>query len=538
MMTRRQFVGAAAAMGLAPLPKAWPSAGPAKDASTPVPFDGNQRVEHYVLLGNRMVFTNWYFVRPGNVDWVDASGKSVYASKEAMGPWAARFAGKDFPHGVRIVAQPAQRQGPIIHPERPWEKSGIVFGTVIHEGGTYRAWGNCYAGVEGVSAYFESRDGLNWTRPNLGLQEHNGSRANNLLHTPPGGGVWIDPHAAPGEKYKTAGSHRYTKAQYETWLKSHPGQVDPMVQDNHDLSAYHGISGSTSADGLHWKRLPEPLVFQYSDTQIVGYYDLRRRQYVLYTRAYMGAGPSHRRAVGRTQSEEFGNFPISDLILETAPSMGPCDTLYTNCRTTIPGAPDHHLMFPAVYELQVDSTQIAFASSHDGVIWSFVPGSPIASPGTFGEWDGGNMFAFSNLLELADGSFVLPFTGFIFPHKYPRGEWEMGSGYLTWPKGRLVAIEAPDVGEFSTVGFLPPGRKVLINALTPRAGEIRVEVATDPEGKTVAGRSFEECKPLIGDCYKTPITWNGQEDLGSREGTPVILRFRLDHAQIFGLEFV
>lgn len=537
-MTRREFVTAAAALGVPPLPKAWPSTTESGNLNEPIPYDGNERTEHYILLGKRMVFTNWFFVRPGNVDWVDKNGKSVYASKEALGPWAARFAGRDFPHGVRIVLQPAQRVGPIIHPERPWEHTGIAMGTIIHEGGIYRAWGTCYShGTQGFPAYYESQDGLDWKRPNLGLREWNGSRSNNLLSTPAGGGIFIDPIAPPKERYKAAGNRRYSKAEYEAWLKHHPGPRDPMVQDNHDLTEFHGIGGSTSPDGLHWTRLPEPLVFQYSDTQINGYYDLRRRKYVLYTRAYMGVGPSSRRAVGRTASKEFRDFPLSDIILETSPEMGPCDTLYTNCRTTIPGAPDHHLMFPAIYELTIDSTKIAFASSHDGVAWSFVPGSPIAEPGEFGQWDGGNMFAFPNLVELSDGRFVLPFAGYIFPHKYPRGEWKMGTGYLTWPKGRLVAIETPDVGEFSTVGFLAPGRKVLINAVTKRAGGIRVEVAADPEGKTIPGRSFAECKPIIGDRYQTVLTWNGQEDLGYKEGTPIILRFHMKNAQIFGLEF-
>jgi hypothetical protein len=44
--------------------------------------------------------------------------------------------------------------------------------------------------------------------------------------------------------------------------------------------------------------------------------------------------------------------------------MLPSEQLYTNCRTAIPGAPDQHLMFPAIWNGSVDdTTRIAMASS-------------------------------------------------------------------------------------------------------------------------------------------------------------------------------
>ena len=32
----------------------------------------------YELAGKRIVFTNWYYIQPGDLDWRDAKGKSVY----------------------------------------------------------------------------------------------------------------------------------------------------------------------------------------------------------------------------------------------------------------------------------------------------------------------------------------------------------------------------------------------------------------------------------------------------------------------------
>ena len=69
------------------------------------------------------------------------------------------------------------------------------------------------------------------------------------------------------------------------------------------------------------------------------------------------------------------------MILEPTPDMLPSEQLYTNCRTAIPGAPDHHLMFPAIWNGSVDdTTRIAMASSHDGQTWHWVPGGDILAP--------------------------------------------------------------------------------------------------------------------------------------------------------------
>ena len=142
-----------------------------------------------------------------------------------------------------------------------------------------------------------------------------------------------------------------------------------------------------------------------------------------------------------------------------------------------------------------------------------------------------------NLVELPDGSFVLPYAGYNFPHKYPRGQLKFLPGYMAWPQGRIVGLEAAERGEFATVAFVLPGPQVLVNAVTKRAGSILVEVA-GLDGAPLPGRSFAEADPVVGDQYRTPLTWKGKSDVGVPPGTAVMLRFRLDKATLFGLDFV
>jgi hypothetical protein len=108
---------------------------------------------------------------------------------------------------------------------------------------------------------------------------------------------------------------------------------------------------------------------------------------------------------------------------------------------------------------------------------------------------------------------------------------------FVWPKGRLIALQSDDRGEFSTVTFMPPGRKLLINALTQRAGSLLIEVAGRSGGEPLPGRSFADCDPIIGDQFRKPVTWKGEADLGFEAGAAILLRFRLEKASIYCLDF-
>jgi hypothetical protein len=107
------------------------------------------------------------------------------------------------------------------------------------------------------------------------------------------------------------------------------------------------------------------------------------------------------------------------------------------------------------------------------------------------------------------------------------------TGYAIWPKGRIVALEALEQGEFTTLPIdTKGGRKLLINVLTERVGSILVEVDGIP------GRSFAEADPIIGDQYRKVVTWKGEDYLGYEQGKPIVLRFRMKQAKLFGLDFV
>lgn len=553
-MRRRDFLAQAATAACGTL-----LAGRAASAADPpITFDAVPRDrwtgEPYDLAGRRLTFTSWYYVRPGGYGWVNDRGEGVSASRAPLGPWDARFRrGDDAPRGIRLVVEKPERRGPIVAPERPWEAMGLSLAMFLYDGARYRAWGGCQdKDGQRFSCCFESDDGLAWRRPALGLVEHGGNTQNNLVLSAPSS-VFVDSTAPPAERYKGVSDGHVSVAEFKAFIEKHPDRWEHRALRK-DAGFIAAVFGYVSPDGLRWTRLPEPFTVEHSDTQIVAGYCAARKKYMIFTRNYFvgprsakasddpsgmawlgesrGAG---RRSIGYTESDRFGDFPLSRVILTPRPDMSPSELLYTNCYTTVPGAADQHLLFPTVWDTTEDATHLAAATSHDGRAWSWLA-DRLMETGPFGQFDGGSIFWHPNLLELAGGDFALPYTGYAFPHKYPRGAWSYRPGYAVWPKGRLTGIEARETGEFTTVSLMPPGRKLRINAVTKRAGSVVVAV-TRRSGETLAGRSFDDAAPIIGDQHRTPVRWKSGDDLGAKDGEPICLRFRMDRAKVYSVDF-
>lgn len=519
--------------------------------------------EPYDVGGKRIVFTSWYWVRPGQMDWQDEAGKSVFADKKVLaGPYDSRFINIDGPWGVRLMAERAERGGQLqIKPDHPWEAGGINITQLLPTPeGKIMAWGDC-KDEQGESrpCYLESPDTINWTRPKLGLVEFAGSKANNLLPAAVVGHVFIDPNGTPEERFKMAVNARWDLKLLEEYKTRRPWQV--MATET-DPGGVHAIFGYTSPDGMVFKKIETPISVEVSDGDQSVYWDRNLRKYVMYARTYF-VGPradgyplKHerrhqfigRRAMGRSEATDFREFSLSEVVIDTSNDMSPADTFYLNCHTWIPGT-DQHLMFVSRYQQADDKTCIDLYTSYDGKSWHVAPGSPLLETAKFGEWDGGCIFAYPHLIERGGnggskggssggnaGDWILLYSGSNFPHKYPRGKQVVGWGTAIWPKGRLMAIEAAEQGGFTTPAFLAPGEKLRINALTGRVGEVRVEVG-DFYGKTLPGHSFDDCNPIIGDQYRVPVTWKQSDNLGVKTGEPVVLRFRMTKAKVYELDF-
>jgi len=532
------------------------------------------------LHGRKMVFTSYEYMLPAaSPAWYDDQEKNV--SVIGTGDlWNAHLKpSEDVPTGIRLTAQPAQNSKAPYEIERtkPWERDGVSLSDVMfdqememhwagnilfdEDDGYFKAWGHCSSNGTTYRCYLQSKDLQNWERPNLGLIDFNGNRNNNLIQVKDKelfGYVFKDPSSRE-ERWKWLLEGFATFEQLERYRKKRALAYDPKALrlnlQGKRVTGYKllAVTGGVSPDGFRWTTLPDPVVIEHSDMLHCSYYDVESKRYVAYFRTYAMPAYSHhtqiddhgqnwksaRRSIGRSETDNFREFPLSEMIVDPAPDFfGPSDTFYTNTHTFVPGTKDQHLFFSTVWHQDMDTTSVYVAASRDGRIVHWLPGNPVFGTSAFGEWDGGCLFSLPDLLETPSGDWVLPYIGFNVPHKYPRrGAFKYGFGWATWPKGRFTAIEAKQRGQFTTYAFIPPGRKIRLNALTDRAGKgILVEVV-DMSKKVLPGRSFEDCNPILGDQQNALVTWKGEADLNAPNGAPIALRFRMDNAKLFSVDF-
>ena len=89
---------------------------------------------------------------------------------------------------IRLKLHPAEKTGEQnLVRDRPWESATLNWFSFLQEEDKYRLWYECYD-VEGWPTtddtsfcYAESTDGIRWTKPELGLFEYQGNKANNIL---------------------------------------------------------------------------------------------------------------------------------------------------------------------------------------------------------------------------------------------------------------------------------------------------------------------------------------------------------------------
>jgi len=511
-------------------------------------------------------FTSWQYVRYNYFSYVGKDGKPLGAGSDNDAGAAFSFRS---PRGIRLSARRPEH----LKLDDPLgaDPAGlpVAFNVIQHEG-KYKCWYAVHPPASEAAppghghnhriCYAESADGFTWTKPSLGLIDAAGSKDNNVVFTPAMGGpergihgqcVFLDDSGSPG-RFKMVYLGHFTKDEVAAYRAKYPEDVDPMALKP-DGSAW-GIAGAGSPDGIHWNALPEPMVLQHSDTFHSACYDARRGRYVCYNRIWPSdpalpeSGGAGKRSVGRSISgairADFRHFSLAEVLLTPGADDLPSHLWYGPCDTHLPGCPDQQVMFPFRWDLEADVMTMPLLSTPDGWVWSQVPGGPVLTSGQPGEWDGGYVLPCTNLIELPGGRWALPYRGFPIRHKYPRidpAKRELysgvaaGTGCAIWPKGRLVALECDDEGEFETLGVVPAGTRVFLNASVKPAGWIKVGVRA--EYAPIAGRSADDCDPITAaDGLEIPVTWKGQAEMNNA-GKWVILHFRLRHANLFGIEF-
>lgn len=433
--------------------------------------------------------------------------------------------------GVHLKLHSPRPGGVAVKYDGPADERFCFYTTVLKDGGTYRMYYRGHPGTDwkkSVTCYAESRDGIAWTKPNLGLVEVRDTRENNaILPTGEAFGPFLDtrPGVPPEERFKA------------------------------NMNAPGGLMGYVSGDGIHWRPVRKELLVRSSlpnhfDSQNVMFWSEVERCYVLYARHMVGG----KRATARATSADFLNWSGFTLMTYSdTQSTTPSQHLYTNQTHPYFRAPHVYIALPGRFQAGrrvLTDEQAAAVDAHlggggardiaDGVFLTSRAGSTaydflfresFVRPGIgLSNWTSRNNYP-------ACG--VVP-TG---PHEmslYVQRNYGQRTGYLermTLRTDGFVSVHAPyDGGELLTKPLQFSGDRLSLNCSTSAAGGLRVEIQ-DAAGRPLPGFGLADCAEIIGDEIDRVVKWKGGSDLSALAARPVRLRFAMKDADLFSLRF-
>ena len=395
--------------------------------------------------------------------------------------------------------------------DAPWEGNVCAYYTIFQDGGLYRMY---YRGLHydggmthpEVTCYAESTDGINWTKPNLGIFEYEGSTDNNI--------VWMDP-----------GSHNFTP-----FLDTNPdADSDAKYKAlTRNAGAATGLYALQSPDGVHWTLMSnQPVIIEGAfDSQNLAFYDSERGCYVDYHRDFRNGV----RDIKTATSDDFLNWSNPDWLTYTAGT--PTEHLYTNAIQPYERAPHILLGFPTRYQPANSQVEPVLMTSRDGE--TFDRWDEALIPITAPEDRDGNR---SNYM--AWGLVQLPYSDRELSVYATEAYYEGPDSRIrrfTYRTDGFVSIQSPGPGEALTKPLLFEGNRLRINYAAFDGGSVEVEIQ-NAEGVSIPGFTFADFEPLTGDEIARTLWWGENGDVGMLEGFPVRLHFRLNNADLYSLQF-
>lgn len=412
----------------------------------------------------------------------------------------------------RWLHHPIRRET-VLQFDRPWEGAAAGYVSVMVEEGRIRLYYRGWPAIGGRenTCVAESQDGINFTRPNLGLFEWEGDRDNNI--------IWMG-----------AGSHNFTP-----FLDTNPAAPD---HQRYKALASAGPNASlvafASPDGYRWEKIQEEPVITVGafDSQNLAFWDPLREQYVEYHRGFRDGV----RDIMTSTSPDFINWTEPRWL-----SYGdaPREHLYTNAIAPYFRAPHIYLGFPnrfvpgrkkvAEHE-QAGMNDGVLMSSRDGLNferWREAFLRPAADPFC---WTDRNNYIAWQLAPTSDTELSLYWNEHYRrpTHRLVRGTVRM-DGFVSVNSGAIG-------GEILTRPFTFEGSNLVVNYSTSAVGMLQFELC-DEAGEAYPGFALADSERLFGDDIAHVVHWTGGPDVSSLAGQPVRLRVKMRDADLYSFQF-
>ncbi len=455
----------------------------------------------------------------------------------------------------RRLHHPVPRDIAITH-DAPWEGAGSGYHSVIKDGDLYRLYHRGSAlGVEDgrlivgkqVYCYAESRDGITFNKPELGLVEYNGSKDNNII-------------------WDGVGVHNFAP-----FLDTNPDcPPDTRFKALAGTAEEGGLFAFKSADGIQWSLMQkDPVVTKGAfDSQNLAFWDPTAKVYRAYFRTFTKGittgevwKPAGYRAVRGATSTDFLSWDNeADLTYEDSPE----EHLYTNQIAPYFRAPHILIGLPTRYvergwspsmrelpqlqhrEMRSEAhvrygtalTEALVMASRNGIHFerwneAFLrPGSE--RPET---WQYGQHYVAWHAVETESS---LPGAANELSFYASEGAWTGDSNALRRYTLRLdgfVSVHGNwKGGTMITKPIRFTGDRLRLNFSTSAVGRIRVAIQT-ADGRSIDGFSLDDCSDVFGDSVERTVVWGDNEHVGSLTGKSVQLVFEVTDGDLYSYQF-
>jgi len=435
--------------------------------------------------------------------------------------------------GTRLILHEPKDEGTVLKFDKQWEGPFCGYCTVIYNGDKYQVFyrGLPEAGRDGSSnettCYAESKDGVHWIKPELGLFEVNGTKNNNIILA----------NAAPA-------THNFSP-----FFDTRSGVKPEYRYKALGGTQKSGLIAFVSPDGIHWKKLREEAVFKDGifDSQNVSFWSESENCYLCYFRTWTGDGYKGFRTVSRTTSPDFITWTKPEKM-----SFGDTSNehLYTNQTHSYFRAPHIYVAIAARFmpkrkvvtdeqakKLNVnpkyynDCSDAIFMTSRGGSGYDRTFMESFIRPGIgLQNWVSRSNYPALNVVQTSPKEMSV----------YVNQDYAQPSAHLRRYSLRLDGFASVrafyDGGEMQTKPIIFKGKKLLLNFSTSAAGEILVEIQ-EKNGMVVPGYSISDCFPMIGNEIARAVSWENEKEVGDLEGKVVRLRFVMKDADLYSLKF-
>lgn len=455
--------------------------------------------------------------------------------------------------GISLKLAEPRPAGVALRYEQVWEQVPTGTATIVEDGGLYRLYYTALPmdykseSAESNLCYAESRDGITWTKPNLGLVEFRGSRDNNIL--------------MPGNT-----EDRFT-ANFAPFRDRRPG-----VPADERFKAVGGVWPKgvfvlASADGIRWRKWREQPVFTAGafDSQNIAFWSEAEQCYVLFFRVFSGTDHTKiskwemagYRTIAKTTSPDLVNWSAPQRM-----SFGdtPLEHLYENRTHPYPRAPHLYISYPMrfvpgrrflsdeklstlkvlpsylnitghTHNIPNEVSDTVFMTSRGGYRYDRTFMEAFLRPGVDeANWVSRNGIAATGTVVTGPAEMSV-YVGqhYMQPTAYVGRFTLRLDGFASW--------HAPYAGgEVLTKPIKVSGTTLLVNGATSAAGSVRVEVQTE-DGEPIPGYTLAESREMVFDSIEYPVRWAARTGLEALAGKTVRLRFVMKDADLYALRF-